>query len=211
MAYEPPNCVFPGWELAVVGVWEGGAGHGLLLCHFHRQLHGSELRQAPAAAEALRWENQVMSKALQTSKWLFPLLPLRARPSPFPLGHSHLQLDNKPHPPPPPIHSQRLTTQKQGTICWCVCAFEDVCAVWCLSLFRFCSSSSHLTLGVSVRSAIGFIADLMLLCWINPFIDLRCKAAVRWWLLCPSDAMPYARRGGLTSIEYSSWLNLIFI
>lgn len=53
---------FSGWELAVVGVWEGGAGHGLLLCHFHRELHGSELRQEAAAAEALGGENQVMSK-----------------------------------------------------------------------------------------------------------------------------------------------------
>lgn len=54
-------CGFPGWELAVMGVWEGGAGHGLLLCHFHRQLHGPELRQAAAAAEALWGEDQVMT------------------------------------------------------------------------------------------------------------------------------------------------------
>lgn len=50
-----------------------------------------------------------------------------------------------------PIHSQRLTTQKnRHYLCVCVrvCVgtFEDVCAVYCLSLFKFCCSSSHLTL-----------------------------------------------------------------
>lgn len=101
IAYAP-TFGFPGWKLAVVGVWESGAGHGLLLCHFHRQLHGSELCQAPAAAEALRGENQVMTRQkwrddVQTSKWLCScccwepsaqLQPLKTNLTPHPFSEA---------------------------------------------------------------------------------------------------------------------------
>lgn len=103
-----PNFGFPGWELAVVGVWEGGAGHGLLLCHFHRQLHGSELCQAPAAAEALGGENQVMTRQKSGTNIQVTVLLLLLRAL-----HSAPATKNKPHPHPPPcIHSQRLNAQK---------------------------------------------------------------------------------------------------
>lgn len=66
----------------------------------------------------------------------------------------------------PHSFSKRLNPPKKALfigvrVCGCVCAFEDVCAVYHLSLFRFCSSSSHLTLGVC--SAIGSTADLNVL------------------------------------------------
>ena len=108
-----------------MGFREGGAGHGLLLCHLHRQLHGSELLQAPAAAEALGGENQVMTRQSGTNiqVTVFLLLLLTALCS-APATH------NKPHPL---IHSQRLDAQNNQAlfvgVCVCVCAFEDVCAV----------------------------------------------------------------------------------
>lgn len=131
---------FPGWELAVLGVWEGGAGHGLLLCHLHHQLHGSELRQATAAAEALRGENQVMTRQKQYKHPSDCVSAAAERP---PLSPSHSQLNNKPHPHP---FSKRLNAQnktrkrKTGTICWCVCFWG------CMLLFSVRPSSDFVVL-----------------------------------------------------------------
>lgn len=161
-----PKFGFPGWKLAVVGVREGGAGHGLLLCHLHRQLHGSELRQAPAAAEALRGENQVMTRQSRTNIQVTVfLLPPRA----LQLGRSHPQLDNKPHPPHP-IHSQRLnaqTTRHYSLVCVCVCVRGcTLLRMYVLFTVRpspgFCSSlsSSH---SVGACSMTGPIAVLIML------------------------------------------------
>lgn len=61
-----------------------------------------------------------------------------------PLSPSHSQLNNKPHPHP--FSEAERSKKTRHYLLVCVCAFEDVCAVYCLSLFRFCSSSSHLTL-----------------------------------------------------------------
>lgn len=135
-----PNFGFPGWELAVVGVWEGGAGHGLLLCHFHRQLHGSELCQAPAAAEALGGENQVMTRQKSGTNIQVTVLLLLLRAL-----HSAPATKNKPHPPPLHPFSEAERSETQALFVG-VCAFEDVCVVYCSSHSRFCSSSSHLTL-----------------------------------------------------------------
>ncbi len=142
-----PHFGFPGRELAVVGVREGGAGHGLLLCHFHRQLHGPELRQAPAAAEALGGENQVMTRQSGTNiqVTVFVLLLLRAlRSAPA----THNLTTNL-----TPIHSQRLNApppslpkknkNKTGTICWCEC----VCVLLrTYVLFTVCPSSGFVVL-----------------------------------------------------------------
>lgn len=49
-----------GWELALLGLWESGARHGLLFHFVYHKFHGTELCQAAAAEEALRRENQVI-------------------------------------------------------------------------------------------------------------------------------------------------------
>lgn len=126
----PHHLAFLGWQLAVVGVWEGGAGDGLLLCHFYRQLHGSELRQAAAAAEALRGENQVIRRHSSWTgvQWTVPAAAeLSAQPV----------TKNK-------LHSSSSAAEHakiQAMFCLCVC----VC-VQRMSVSRFCSSSCHLTL-----------------------------------------------------------------
>lgn len=80
-----------------MGVREGGAGHGLLLCHLHRQLHGPELRQAGAATEALGGENQVMTR----QRWYrHPSDCVSAAAESPALSPSHSRLNSKPHPHP---------------------------------------------------------------------------------------------------------------
>lgn len=123
------HLVFLGWQLAVVGVWEGGAGDGLLLCHFYRQLHGSELRQAAAAAEALRGENQVMRRRRSWTgvQWtVSAAAELWAQPQ-------SLKTNLTPH------HPQQLNMQRFRQRFVCVC-------VQGMSVSRFCSSSCHLSL-----------------------------------------------------------------
>lgn len=119
-----------------MGVREGGAGHGLLLCHFHRQLHGSELRQAPAAAEALRGENEVMMRqsGANIQVTVFVLLLLRALRS-APATHN-LTTNLTPHP-----FSETERYKTPDTICWCVCALERMYV-----LFTVCPSSSFVVL-----------------------------------------------------------------
>uniref|UniRef100_G3NVB8 Vacuole membrane protein 1 n=1 Tax=Gasterosteus aculeatus aculeatus TaxID=481459 RepID=G3NVB8_GASAC len=113
-----------GRELAVVGVREGGAGHGLLLCHFHRQLHGPELRQAAAAAEALGGEDQVMEGRAEANVQVTVCVSAT-----YNLTDSH-----PPSGPPPPSILRGRPVENQALIVgWCVCAcalaHEDECAV----------------------------------------------------------------------------------
>ena len=101
MSTAPLGCA--GWELAVVGVWEGGAGDGGVLCVLHRELHGAELRQEAAAAETLGGEDQVMLR-VQTHDWRdvahWTRVATATGPTAPPqrLQWVSRQLNNKPHP-----------------------------------------------------------------------------------------------------------------
>lgn len=159
----------PGWELAVVGVWEGGAGHGVLLRHLHRQLHGSELCQTAAAAEALGGENQV-----RTTHWSATKLPSDCFLLLL-LGHWKTNLT-----PPPPLPQSILRGSETPALFVGVCVWESEkmrVLFYCLSL----SSSSS-----AVR--LGSIADLnTLLRHNNPFINLRgwnSSSGGDWVALC---------------------------
>lgn len=59
--------------------------------------------------------------------------------------HSAPATKNKPHPHPLHPFSEAERSKTQALFVG-VCAFEDVCVVYCWSHSRFCSSSSHLTL-----------------------------------------------------------------
>lgn len=123
---HPSNFVLvvSGWELAVVGVWEGGPGNGLLLCHLYRQLHGSELRQEAAAAEALGRENQVMVKQWCTHPNDCFCCCWESSTQSQPL-----RLTKKTSPSS--ILKRLLRKQETGVDCLCVSvrSVEDVCAI----------------------------------------------------------------------------------